>query len=326
MAVGEDSFLDTIANLVGMLIILVMLIGSQMKGAAQAIGIQKREEAAASLEDPAKKLDGLRQSVATQEQQLAQHQMELAYRQAERNEILTRVKMLDEAIKDELGKLDEDQKYQIEIQSEREKLKSKLSEIGDLGSKIEEKDQPVIELQHLPTPMAQTVFGRELHLRLRGNRLAVIPWDLLVDSLKRAAPLSAQRNQSKAIIDDTLGPIDGFLMKFRLRSSRSMVNRGGAVGVGSMIELDRFELVETEEGMGEPISEALADGSRLRVELAGRTSRDTVITVWVYPDSFEAFRQLKEALFRDGFLCAARPLPEGMPIGASPRGSRSSAQ
>jgi hypothetical protein len=62
------------------------------------------------------------------------------------------------------------------------------------------------------------------------------------------------------------------------------------------------------------------------LELASRKPRETVVTVWVYPDSFEKFRQLKAQLFAEGFLCAARPLPEGVRIGASPQGTRSSAQ
>ena len=115
-------------------------------------------------------------------------------------------------------------------------------------------------------------------------------------------------------------------MKYRLVNSKGMVQSGGRVGMGSIVELERFELEVVEPQIGETIEDALSPGSRLRVELAGRQPRETVITVWVYPDSFEAFRQLKEALFEDGFLTAARPLPDGVLIGASPRGSRSTAQ
>jgi hypothetical protein len=105
-----------------------------------------------------------------------------------------------------------------------------------------------------------------------------------------------------------------------------MTQAGGQVGMGSYVELERFELEQVDRSLGETIDDALQTGSRLRVELAGRLPRETVITVWVYPDSFEAYRRLKEALFEEGFLTAARPLPEGVLVGASPRGSRSSAQ
>ena len=52
----------------------------------------------------------------------------------------------------------------------------------------------------------------------------------------------------------------------------------------------------------------------------------TTITIWVYPNSFEQFRQLKAELFKLGYLTAGRPLPEDFPIGGSPDGTRSAAE
>ena len=43
------------------------------------------------------------------------------------------------------------------------------------------------------------------------------------------------------------------------------------------------------------------------------------VTVWVYPDSFPEFRELKEELYQLGFLTASRPMPDGQPISGSPR-------
>jgi hypothetical protein len=101
---------------------------------------------------------------------------------------------------------------------------------------------------------------------------------------------------------------------------------GRNAGMGRMVELEKFELDPTPEIITETVAEALRAGGRLRAELDANRSQQTTITVWVYPESFREFRKLKELLFREGFLCAARPLPENMRIGASPRGSSSSAQ
>lgn len=43
--------------------------------------------------------------------------------------------------------------------------------------------------------------------------------------------------------------------------------------------------------------------------MSSRVPAETVVTAWVYPDSFGEFRKLKTALYREGFLAAARPLP-----------------
>ena len=55
-------------------------------------------------------------------------------------------------------------------------------------------------------------------------------------------------------------------------------------------------------------------------------ANDTTVTVWTYPDSYAAYRRLKETLQGMGFQCAARPMPEGELIGGSPHGSRSAAE
>ena len=74
------------------------------------------------------------------------------------------------------------------------------------------------------------------------------------------------------------------------------------------------------------VDQVLVDGKEIDIELAGRVPGTTTITVWVYPDSFAAFRQLKEHLYAKGYATAARPLPHDKPITGGPGGSRSNAQ
>jgi len=326
LAVGDDSFLDTIANLVGVLIILVVIMGTQTQKAALEYGEEQRREAAANIEKPAAEMVAIRRSVAEQEQKISRHKLELQFRKEERLALLRQIALVEEGLKKKLEETDEAVRKRVEAEAELEKLKKELEELGDAELAGTEQEESSIVLQHLPTPMAKTVFGQELHLYLAKGKVAVIPWDSLVEQLKQAAPLAARRSSSRPVIEDSIGPMEGFLMRYRLVNSRGMVQAGGRVGMGSVVELERFELEVVQPNIGEAIQDALSVGSRLRAELAGREPRETVITVWVYPDSFEDFRELKEALFQDGFLTAARPLPEGVLIGASPRGSRSTAQ
>ena len=80
------------------------------------------------------------------------------------------------------------------------------------------------------------------------------------------------------------------------------------------------------EPHGQPIEKVIANSSQLDIELAGRDPGSTTITVWVYPDSFASFRQLKEHLYAKGFATAARPLPMHLSITTSPQGTRARAQ
>ena len=110
------------------------------------------------------------------------------------------------------------------------------------------------------------------------------------------------------------------------RSKSGLMSDGRVATMGKMVELDRFELEATSEVVRESVEESLTPQGRLRTELDALRSSHTTVTVWVYPESFAEFRELKQRLYKEGFLCAARPLPKGMRIGGSPHGSSSSAQ
>ena len=56
---------------------------------------------------------------------------------------------------------------------------------------------------------------------------------------------------------------------------------------------------------------ALEQGSDFRQGLAKILPGRTTITIWVYPDGFEAFRQIRKELYRLNYVIAARPLPPG---------------
>ncbi len=314
-AIGEDSFLDTVANLVGILIILVMIIGTKTKMDAQAYGEQvAARDITAELEDPAGEVVQLRTLVEDSRKQLARHEFEVEYRRLERDKLLEHVALAREEVANQTSEIDSTKRQQIEQIQEMESLQSQLKEVNErLGTSVETK-RPKIVLEHLPTPMAKTVFGREMHVRMKNGLVTVIPWDRLVKTLREHVPLAARRNASRKAIEDTLGPVDGFLLKYRMNA------------VPGGFELDRFELETIPSNPGESLPESLSPGGRLRLEMASRNPSETVVTVWVYSDSFDEFRQLKTALFEEGFLCAARPMPDGIPIGASPRGSRSAAQ
>lgn len=317
MAVGQDSFLDTTANLVGILIILVVVIGTKTKIDAVEYG---KQQAAAEAETPAeieaaqREANGLVNSLNQQAVRLAEYELELEYRKKERNLLLAQVSMAREAVQEKIDQLDSQKRAEVEQASRIRELESQVSEVEEQIGQADLDQRPTILLEHLPTPMARTVFTKEMHVQLKDGQVTVIPWDRLVQALKDQVPLAVRRNGSRPSIEETLGPVGGFLMHYRM------------IAVSGGYELERFELEATPTAPSEPLQLALSSSGRLRLELASRDPHETVVTVWVYPDSFEQFRALKSNIFDQGFLSAARPLPDTVRIGASPRGSRSSAQ
>lgn len=314
--IGEDSFLDTIANLVGIMIVLVVVIGSKTSTEAREQG-QKMAAAVDTekvLAEPLKVTRDLQAAVVQQAVQMQEHVLETEYRRAERNHLMQQVAVAKDQINTVLASTETQKRAAIEQQQRAEELESDLKKTYDRLGAVEEQKRPKVILEHLPTPMAKTVFGREMHLRLQNGLITIVPWDQLVLSLKEAVPMTARRNAAKEVIESSLGPVGGFMMRYRL------------LAVPGGFELEKFEIESTPQNTGETLEAAMSSTGTLRLELAGRNPAETVVTVWVYPDSFGVFRKLKAALFDEGFPCAARPLPEGMRIGASPQGSRSSAQ
>ncbi len=314
-AIGEESFLDTMANLIGVLIIMIVVVGARASVNAVSYGRglseSKRSE---DLGEQLAQSRNIEDSVVEQLVAIEQYDLETQYRRLERDRMLEEVQLAREAAKQHLEQLDEKQRA---IVLQDQKIDQLTDEIDKTQQQIRSaggEDRTKVILEHLPTPMARTVFQKEMHVMLRGGHVTVIPWDRLLDVLKQQIPLAAQRQASRGKLEDTIGPVSGFLLKYRM------------VAIPSGFELDRFELEPTESVGSEPLQEALSESSRLSLELASRNPRETVVTVWVYPDSFEDYRSLKSRLFKGGFLCAARPLPDGIRIGASPHGTKSNAQ
>jgi hypothetical protein len=325
-AVGDDAFMDTIANLVGIMIILVVIVGSKGFDAARTLAREEVQDQMEQLRTPTAKAENLDRDVDEQIDQLQQYEVETAYRNAERMTLVDQKTLIDQEIQKRLEQLDARAKQAFEVDAQVGALERQFEELAKQQGELPEVQKSVIALQHLPTPMAKTVFGKELHVMIRDHQLSVIPWDTLVDLLKSSARSTASRNSQRDKFEDVLGPIDGFLMRYRLISKSGLMSDGRVAAMGKMVELERFELEETRDVLRESVEVSLAQKGRLRAELDATRSNHTTVTVWVYPESFNEFRKLKELLYKEGCLCAARPLPRDMRIGASPQGSSSTAQ
>lgn len=293
----------------------MVVIGSKTKIEAEAYGRElAAKEPAAELSEPVREVQALQNSLLELELKQREYELENQYRKHERDSMLAQLSLAKAAVEERLKSLNLERRESIEQEQQLESLELQLKELNEKMGAAEESKRPKVVLEHLPTPMAKTVFNREMHVKLQGGRVTVIPWDRLIEMLKQQVPLAARRNASRETLDDTLGPVGGWLMRYRMLS------------VPGGFELDRFEVESVSAAEDESLEEAFQTAGRLNLELASRNPAETVVTVWTYPDSFEKYRELKAYLFRQGFLSAARPLPEGMHIGASPRGSRSTAQ
>ncbi len=331
LEMGQDAFLDIVANLVGVLIILVVVLGTQSHEALHDVVDDSTMEDLATDEHMSVLTEQAMQAASAQrdsnrlEATIRQFDREIATKKQERAilmDLLAEAKLAwQEAKKDFNQDATEAAAKEVEIQ----RLEAELAELNGERQRIEAEPEPVVAVEHLPTPMAKTVFGDEIHFRLKDNLVSVVPIDRLIEEVKVEMQRSLRGNR-EGQLETAIGPVRGFIARVEMNRSHEMVSRGGQIRNATGVEVIGMTIEPLAEPHGQTIQSVLAGSSQLDIELAGRDPATTTITVWVYPESFAAFRQLKEHLYHKGFATAARPLPVDFPIGVSRNGSRSTAQ
>ncbi len=324
---GHDSFLDIVANLVGVLIILVMVVAVRARdGAVDEQRAQTSSLEPVDVESARFEAEGIREDIQRIEQLLQRQAMEIAYREKERDKVLQELRVLELLVQQQESHLDTSQQEKLQKQAMLDDLKHQLEDLQQARQTVEQMQSQPKVIQHRPTPMAKTVFGTEVHFRLFEGRIAYIPWDQLIEKLKQDAQQKAWNFKGDGQLMELVGPIGGFRMRYQLGVRQYVANTTDGPRVRQGLRLQRFELVPVDPAMGEQTKTALEQGSRFLQTLDSFSPQRATVTIWVYPESFLQFQQFKRLLHQKGFACAGRPLPKDTPISGSPFGSHSAAQ
>jgi len=322
---GQDSFVDVVTNLVGIMIVLVIIVGVRAKHVwvGPAIGsaepsVSKDALPSAALAELQKTAGGMEADIHRVSEQVASVEQEFNIRWREREQLATLIAAGQHELAERRGKLETGSQANFDLKQQAATLTREIGESEQLLNRVENERPPAIELKHYLTPLSRTVFGKEVHFRLSAGRIAYVPLEELVDEakssirkdmLERTSPTAMAENERVA------GPYAGFEAHYSL-----------AVQPGRL-SLEEMEFVPVAGETGEAVIDALKPTSEFRRRLAGHDPSQTTATIWVYPDSFSEFRTIKDELSRLGYAAAARPLPPGRNIAASSdHGSHSAAQ
>lgn len=362
IGVGQDSFLDLISNIVGILIILVVLVGSQVKDglyvggpesdlpAAEVFPDETPESAAernissgkrdAELARTRELADARMREMIRQDEELQRIQTEMGAVSRRMEEIAGEREFLETeivsadsqrvevgrtatAIQQQLDTLNtaedgrKSELFRLERQAEsREKEVVKMQErLALLEKPLPGADGGPMKIPHKLTPISRTVETEEAQFILKEGRILFIPMNDLIALFQRrmnqnvgSLIMSGQRN-------DVIGPVEGFILH-----TKTVLSENNRQNVYFTLETPPLAQV------GETPRMALAEISKFRDKISKLNPRKTVITIWVYPSGFSEFQPIKEEFYRLGFSIASRPLPEHVPISASPDGRKSMAQ
>ena len=326
LSMGHDAFLDIVANLVGVLIILIAVFSGTSAAMVQEAE-RKVEQELLEKTDLAKasetQLSQLAQltSRATRahsdrdhlERQVSQFDAEINLRKQERDGLLDLQSIADAAWEEKRSELDQSKMAAAKRHTEFARVREELAELQGEKARLKSLPDSVVALQHLPTPMAKKVYEDRIVLRLRSDHVSVVPTDALVKEIAKHVRRSTG-GSGKPKESDVVGPIRGYTARYSL-----VVGKTSALFHGAIFQPVR-------EPIGQPIQQVLSGQSEIESELAGRHPNSTSILVWVYPDSYRSLRQLKEYLYAKGYATAVRPRDTHEPIGVSVTGTDSNPQ
>ncbi len=359
---GSDSFLDILANIVGILIILIVVAGlrvskspatpptataePQLKTAAVLVPPPTLEVEAVNEElEPAIPFEMtlppappvLSPELVEQVRELESNIDDLRLR---RSQLISEEQSLaDQALRvrqavatrqhDLESKTQTLQRGSVAVAALDDSLAETQRHLATLQVTLAETkaEQPeATVLKHKLTPVGRKVEENEVHFLLTRGRVSVVPINELAEELK--SQLQRKKNQLLKTQRHVgmVGPISGYKMQYVIeRQASSLIDelRYGTAII--RMGVSQWRIVPQPDVIAESAEQALNSHGRFLAALRA-AERDAALTFWVHPDSFALHRELQEFAHEQGFEVAARPLPAGLPITGSPQGSRSVAQ
>ncbi|MCS7045969.1 MAG: hypothetical protein NZO58_06405 [Gemmataceae bacterium] len=344
IAFGFDSFLDVVANVCGIIIRLILV--AWVGGRSYSALMQWREtapepEAAATLPKPddeplSAKITATEAELAAVRQRLSKQLEALAHVDQQRRSLAsqwTALRREREALARQRRELEGEEAARerafrltaVSLDEVRKRQQAVLAEIR----RLEALPAPVKELRYR-TPVSRVVQADELFFELQADRVAFIDIQAFLQEVQSGVEGRGEELRTRFKIEEVTRQVGAFRLRYCIEREAGAVDEFGQAAKPTSQTNFRYgvsgwQVEPLEPTRGEPWPAALAPGSEFR-RIVDALDATTVVTFWVYPDSFEAFRRLRDYLYERGLEVAGRPLPHGAPIAASRYGTASRGQ
>jgi hypothetical protein len=325
-AVNADSFLDIVASVVSVMIIMVMMTGLKIKNTPlEALPTSEVARAGDDLvlkQQEEQAIRGYIDKIAAETEKV---QAQTVVREHDRGILALAVTGLDQQLRGARQAATQ-QPPDVQLTAKVTDARTRLEILNRQREAIERSPAQAVEIESFTTPLGRTVDGRELHFQLTHGRIAYVPLNELIEKATADFRRKAYKLSERSELTDSVPPEQGFRLTYSVKLRPPTMEEIRESGNQRPRVQDRVVLTPVADNLGETIDEAFRDGSQFRQALADRRAKDATITLWTYPGSFDDFRRVKKELYRLGFPVAARPLPEGVPISGSSSGSKSTAE
>ena len=324
---GQDSFLDVITNIVGILILLVLVVGlrtSKSVRNAPAAQSADKEHAEQQLTQAFNSARSNEQNVRELVYRLNTAHNEANFREGERAWLSNTLAKAEEEIAKRRAGLSTDSQRDFDLRVKLKDAQATLDDLTRAQIALMAQDPAAEQIECQPTTLAKAVNDKEVYLLLSDDHVAIVPFDELVEQMKDDANTNSWRLKSQDEMERTLGPVNGFRIKYcYVKEDVMRASEAGTYMMGAIYRFSHCYFLPETTPIGEPAAESLRPNSELFQHLQRLRPDGTTITICTYPGNYDRLRQLKHAIRDRGFQIAVRPLPKGMPLGASSHGSKS---
>jgi hypothetical protein len=357
-----DSFLDVVTNVIGIIIrlILVTWVGAQaytetMLHAPGPAPASWEEPTAVEIapdapppplpapraeDDPISKelfqiqaeLNKTRNRLTKQlkELDLAQAKVIEASRELTLADIDGQQKKLEKEKRAIDDVLDRTSKDVVNLAMSKEEILQKAKVLQEEIRAVEKLPTPTKVLRY-HTPVSRPVRSEELHFECLHGRVAFIDVRAFIDEITDNLTETSKPLERTWKVEAVTSQIGDFRLRYFVEREREFDERiiadaGPAKRARFHKSVSAWKVEPVAANRGESIESALKQGSAFRQIIDRTFAQESVVTLWVYPDSFAMFRRLRDFLHERDIEVAARPIPEGATIGASRDGTASRGQ
>jgi hypothetical protein len=327
-----DSFLDVVANVVGIIIrlILIVWVGARSYSTIKPVlapaakpGMEAPGETPlpadplqAEMERGRRELEALQARMLEQLRDLQMTDSQEKATEGEVEMVLARSRGLDDEVTGvERAMLDKKRLSQGDgitlaaLEQRRQKLTQEILAI--------EKQPPPKKVLRYRTPVSEVVKTDEFFFECKGGRVTFIDIGSLKAMAEEEIKSRVEELRANRFVEGATTSEGAFRIRYSLRfmagddSLRTDVRSALTV---EPIQPDR----------GETADVALAPRSQFRQVVDRLDPRLGAVTFWIYPDSFATFRRVRDYLYERDIVVAGRALPEGVLVTLSSHGGSAS--
>jgi len=340
-----DSFLDLVTNVVGIIIRLILVVWVGARTYATLPEYLRHPKEHAALPAPKAEDDPLSAELERQRLALAEAQKHMLDQLRD----LNLVKETEQKTNQDLTALADKHHELQQVRGELDKqaaergntVKTAVLTLADLEKRREKLMEEIKALEKLPpvkktlryrTPVSQPVHAEELHFECRYGKVTFIDITSMLADVRRNLEYKGKDLTNQWQVTDSTDAVGPFRMVYTIERQRDTLDEAlpGNIGPGRHrgygYGLSEWHIEPIVYDRGETADKALQANSDFRHAVDGLSPNAAVITFWVYPDSFDAYRRLRDYLQDRDIVVAGRPLPDGVPIASSRHGTVSRGQ